>query len=73
VQGLIWGGSLPQAIINDKVVSAGDVIDGVSIVGIDKDGVEVSFDKRNHRLASPAIEAVPGKKPQGGEDENKFH
>lgn len=63
VQGVIWGGSFPQAIINDKVVKVGDVIEGASIIGIDKDGVEVSFDKRKYSLPSPAGRPVSSKKP----------
>lgn len=55
VQGLIWGGNFPQAIINDKVVKIGDVIvEGVNISAIDKDGIEVMFEGRRYRLPSPA-------------------
>lgn len=63
VQGVIWGGSFPQAIINDKVVKVEDVIEGASIIGIGKDGIEVFFDKRKHKLAAPAGGAVSSKKP----------
>jgi len=43
VQGVIWGSSLPQAIINNKVVKVGDSLEGVDIVSIGKDGVTISF------------------------------
>ena len=63
VQGLIWGGSFPQAIINNKVVKIGDTIDKVSIINIDKDGVTVSFEETEYRLPSPAAGVKPFKKP----------
>jgi hypothetical protein len=42
VKGLIWNTDEPQAIVNDKVVSVGDEIDGVEIISIDQKGVEFS-------------------------------
>lgn len=65
VQGVIWGGNFPQAIINDKVVKVGDVVEGVSIVNIDKYGIEVFFENRKHILPSPAVGAVSSKEPGG--------
>ena len=61
VQGLIWGGALPQAIINDKVVKIGDSIEGARITNIAKDGVTVLFEGRQYNLSSPAASIV--KKP----------
>lgn len=58
VQGLIWGGALPQAIINDKVVKAGDTIDGARITDITKEGVSVLFEGRQYNLSSPAASTV---------------
>jgi len=63
VQGIIWGTPLPQAIINGKVLKIGDMIDGVEITRIDKEGVEVFYAGRSYFLASPAS----GGKPQGGQ------
>jgi len=63
VQGLIWGGRFPQAIINNKVLKIGDTIDKVSIINIDKDGVTVSFEETEYRLPSPAAGVKPFKKP----------
>lgn len=54
VQGIVWGGHFPQAIINDKVVKVGDAIEAVTISGIDKNGVEVIFEQTKYRLSSPA-------------------
>lgn len=66
VQGVIWGASFPQAIINNKVVKVGDTIDGARVVNIDKDGVVVFFEGRQYNLPSPAAKTLPNKKPQGG-------
>lgn len=54
VQGLIWGGAFPQAIINNKVVKVGDTIGEVKIIEISKEGVTVLFANREHKLSSPA-------------------
>lgn len=42
VQGIIWGGKIPQAIINDEVFSVGDTIQGIEILSIDKTGITLS-------------------------------
>ncbi|MFA4984100.1 MAG: hypothetical protein WC559_02150 [Candidatus Omnitrophota bacterium] len=54
VQGMIWGGNLPQAIINNKVLTIGDAIDGVKIKSIDKEGISVIFENQLYKLTSPA-------------------
>ncbi|MDD3375591.1 MAG: hypothetical protein PHY73_07730 [Candidatus Omnitrophica bacterium] len=43
VSGLIWNTKLPQAIINQNVVTVGDTIESSKIVNIHKDGVDVLF------------------------------
>jgi len=68
VQGIIWGGDFPQAIINNKVVKIGDTVEGVTISAIDKDGVEVIFEQTKHRLSSPA-NVKSAQEPQGGKNE----
>jgi hypothetical protein len=83
VQGLIWGGSLPQAIINNKVVKAGDEIEGARIESISKDGVALSFADRTYSLnppansllkpaAQPTEEDIFNREFQGGLDEEYF-
>ena len=62
VQGIIWGGRFPQAIINNKVVKVGDTIEGVRITDINKDGITIFYEDRQYNLSSPAAGAVP-KKP----------
>ena len=59
VQGVIWGGSLPQAIINEQVVKIGDTIAGAKVISIGKEGVGLLFDGRQYNLSSPA--GSPGK------------
>ncbi len=69
VQGIIWGGSFPQAIINHKVVKVGDTLEGVRIIAINQQGVIVFFGSRQYSLVAPGIST--GKpKNQGGENEN---
>ena len=63
VQGLIWGGRFPQAIINNKVVKEGDTLEGARIISINKEGVTVSFELREYKLSSPAVMAGPSKNP----------
>jgi hypothetical protein len=63
VQGLIWGGKFPQAIINNKVVKVGDVLDNVEILEIDKDGVTVLFEGLQYDLSSPVAGPSPDNKP----------
>ncbi len=73
VQGIIWGGKFPQAIINNKVVKAGDTtIDGVRVISIDKVGITLFFGGKEYNLPSPAAGVSPDKKPQGGQDEKTF-
>ncbi len=54
LQGLIWGGNIPQAIINERVAKVGDVVDNMQIIEISKDGVSVLFNNRVYNLSSPA-------------------
>jgi len=72
IQGIVWGGSLPQAIINNKVVKIGDTIEEARIIDINKDGVTIFFGGRQYNLASPAAATVQKKteeKAKGGKDE----
>ncbi|MFA5198612.1 MAG: hypothetical protein WC432_03600, partial [Candidatus Omnitrophota bacterium] len=53
LQGVVWGVKNPQAIINGKVVSVGDLIEGAEIVSIDKKGVTLSINGGIMDLSSP--------------------
>ena len=54
VQGVIWGGLFPQAIINNRVVKEGDNIDGVLISKISQEGITASYGGVPFDLSSPA-------------------
>ncbi len=71
IQGIVWGGTFPQAIIENKVVKTGDFIkigqaEAAKIINIDKEGVTVYFDGQNYKLPSPARGDKSSKKPSGG-------
>lgn len=71
VQGVISGGRINQAIVNNKIVKVGDTIEGAIITNIDKSGVTVFFSNKSFKISSPAAETLQGlkKKPEGGHDE----
>lgn len=48
---VIWGSRIPQAIINDKIVTVGEPVDGGKVVGIAKEGVRIDFQGREVLLA----------------------
>jgi len=66
VQGIIWGGRIPQAIINDQVFNVGDTIEGIEILNIDKNGITLSSGGALNNLPvlggaeSPAAAGPPG-------------
>lgn len=73
LQGITWGGRFPQAIINSRVVKAGDTmqldeIQGteIGIINIDKDGIVFSFEDSEYKIASPAMMATSDKESKGG-------
>jgi len=66
IEGIVWGGNFPQAIINNKVVKIEDTLEEARIIDIKRDGVTVSFDNRLYNLSSPAAisaSRLPVKKP----------
>ena len=50
VQGIVWGSSMPQAIINNTVVREGETIEGAEILAIRKEGVYVLHEERQYIL-----------------------
>ena len=60
IQGIVWGGSLPQAIINNKVVRVGDTMGGVRIIDINKSGVSVFFENREYNLSTSSPISAQG-------------
>ncbi|MDD5730529.1 MAG: hypothetical protein PHN57_05325 [Candidatus Omnitrophica bacterium] len=69
VTGIIWGGTVAQAIVNDKVVKIGDIVDGAKIIKIEKNGIIVSYMNRQYKLTSPADNMMQSiqKEPKGGQ------
>jgi len=67
IQGIVWGGSLPQAIINNEVVSVGDTIEEARITDINKSGVTVFFGNRQYNLTTSILNSSKDSKniPQG--------
>jgi hypothetical protein len=61
ISGVFWGGSFPQAIVNNKVVKEGDIIEGVKVISIKKDGLILSFANKEYNLSSPALTDLGGK------------
>lgn len=59
VQGIIWGGKMPQAIINNKVFNIGDSIEGAVIMSIDKTGISLSYGEKIYDLAAPGKKLAP--------------
>jgi len=46
LNGMVWGGPKPQAIINDRIVSEGDIIESKKIESITKMGVRIRYKGR---------------------------
>jgi hypothetical protein len=53
VQGIIWGVKVPQAIINNQVLTIGDLIEGAEILSIEKSGVTLIFSGSVYNLKAP--------------------
>jgi hypothetical protein len=52
IQGIIWGGRLNQAIVNNKVVKEQDTIEGAKIISINKKGITVLFKGKEYDIAA---------------------
>jgi len=65
LQGVIWGGKFPQAIVNGKVIKIGDTIEGALVVDINKDGVVLFLNGKQFNLSSP-ITQIDFHKESGG-------
>lgn len=68
IQGIVWGGELAQAIINNKVVKVGDVIEEAELIDIQREGIVISFKNRQYNLSSPAA-AYLTEEAKGGKNE----
>ena len=65
VEGVVWGGSAPSAIIDGAVYRLGESVQGMTIVAIDRWGVTV--DDAGDRILYPpaAVAPGPGARPAG--------
>ncbi|OGX19133.1 MAG: hypothetical protein A3K83_01195 [Omnitrophica WOR_2 bacterium RBG_13_44_8b] len=63
IQGLIWGGEISQAIVNNKVVKEGDSIEGAKVISIRKHGITVLFKGKEYDIASMQSKAGSNIKP----------
>jgi hypothetical protein len=68
LQGIVWGGKFPLAIINNKVVKAGNIIAEAKVLEISEGGVLVFFKGRQYEFAAPAAAAkkAMAQKAKGG-------
>ena len=72
IQGLVWGGRFPQAIMNNKVLRVGDTIEGARIVDINKEGVVLYFDGQQYNITAPGVmltSRISDTNTEGGVDE----
>lgn len=53
LQGVFWGITNPQAIINRRILSVGDELEGAKLVAVQKDAVTVSYQGQNFTLKLP--------------------
>lgn len=53
LQGVLWGTARPQAIINRKIVSVGDTLEGAKILAVSKEGVTISFEGQTFQMSLP--------------------
>lgn len=43
IAGLVWNSDRPQAIVNGRVLSVGDEINGTRLLSVNKDGIKVGY------------------------------
>lgn len=54
ITGVTWGSSFPQAIINNQVVKAGDMVGDVEVVAISKQGIIFQYNKQKFTMPLPS-------------------
>jgi hypothetical protein len=55
IQGILWGGRSAQAIINQKIVKIGDILEGARIIDIKKEGIIIDFQGQQFSFPEPAL------------------
>ena len=68
LQGILWGTARPQAIINRRIVSVGDTVEGAQITAVSKEGVKVSFSGQEFKLKLPQRGALDAHAKEGEEN-----
>jgi hypothetical protein len=58
VEGVVWGGAAPSAIIDGTVYRLGESVQSMRIVSIDREGVTVDY--AGDRLLYPPVSVAPG-------------
>ncbi len=53
VQGIVWDTDIPQAIVNNEVLSIGDKLSGWTVIEINTQGVKMGIDTKNIYWFSP--------------------
>jgi len=53
VQGLVWNSDIPQAIVNNEVITIGDQVNGWTVIEINPQGVKMGIDTTNVYWFSP--------------------
>jgi hypothetical protein len=72
VKGVVWGSDTPQAIINNQVVKVGEIISGVKVVSIEREGIKVLYQGRPYELITPAVALLKSMEQEpGGKNEKK--
>jgi len=51
LEGVVWGGAVPQAIIGQGVYGVGDAVEGATIKSIGRDGITVEFQGQTMHVA----------------------
>ncbi|MBI3323524.1 MAG: hypothetical protein HYZ95_03565 [Candidatus Omnitrophica bacterium] len=67
LQGIFWGTDRPQAIINRRILSVGDTIDGAEIAAIREEGVTLTYGEQKVEL-KPSAEIRTEEEEGGGRD-----
>ncbi len=54
INGLVWNSEFPQAIVNNQIVKLGDTIEGVTVVGIHREGIDITFEGAQFTISKDA-------------------
>ncbi len=73
IQGMVWGGIKPQALINGQLCEKGDILRGAEITEITKEGITFVYRDKKF-LLSPTIELrkIAGKKEEYRREEGEY-